>query len=652
MAQLRKAMGLLGLGTLLFPQAAAAYGVETHAKIPDAAVQAMYSIAVRAKDMEYEPEVPAGIPSDERALYEQYLAAVALAPAALVRMRTGLTDVTAAKDAPTGLDADWGYGFPIRNAAAHDDVTRDLVVQTCPLASCETKNLWNVADFEIGQLDYFPVSASPCGLDPLVNFPDYQTKKPGESDADFEERKQVAVLGRTMGWHARSIDHRINDTAIWFKPSLMGPIGVVVNDLSNVWTYGVGALIAPFACLYGLFSGAGCDLGEGFDLADQINPVDAFSNTLPGIGDVRSELFIGMWHFVHVEASSNRYNDVRGLWWPGAGPTTGIRQGPSIIDVGLAATLTIAGAALNEDKAEGIDRYGKYDQKQDQTERLYWEAESFAITEFSSLPNMAQFGWDTFAASATDGSGTQPSAFGLSWVLHALGDAAAPQHVVGTTGYGHATFEKYVDENLPTYYLSEATEPDEIAVEAQHGRIVENGFFWWKRLRAGLSVKEYVLELARETRRMSLAGDDWALNDAVASFPSYESTLEEHQAEGRALLEMSSGASLAMLMYAATVVDEELSQASQSCPTGTGFGRFSSEGYYGCTANAVCCDEGVVQCSGNENCGENESCEGGCCVPEVTTCLNVCASEVDCPGTPICVKDIDADEGCCVEQVD
>ncbi len=535
MAQLKKAMGVLGLGTLLFPQAAAAYGVETHAKIPDVAVQAMYSVAVRAKDAEYEPEVPANIPSDERALYKQYLAAVALAPAALVRMRTGLTDVTAAKDAPTGLDADWGYGFPIRNAPAHDDVTRDLVTQTCPLASCETKNLWNVADFEVGQLDYFPVSASPCGLNPLVNFPDYKTKKPGESDAEFEERKQVAVLGRTMGWHARSIDHRINDTAVWFKPSLMGPIGVVINDLSNVWTYGIGALIAPFACLYGLFSGAGCDLDEGFDLADQINPVDALSNTLPGIGDFRTELFIGMWHFVHVEASSNRYNDVRGLWWPGGGPTTGKRQGPSYIDVGLAAGITITGAALNEDKAEGIERYGKYDRKQDQTERLYWEAESFAITEFSSLPNLAQFGWDTFAASATDGSGRQPSAFGLSWVLHALGDAAAPQHVVGTTGYGHATFEAYVDENLESYYLSVAKEPVELEVEAQLSRIVESGFGWWKRLRAGLTVKEYVLELARETRRMSLAANDWALNDSIIS-TGYKDDLEVHQAEGRALL--------------------------------------------------------------------------------------------------------------------
>src|SRR6185503_4466856 len=97
---------------------------------------------------------------------------------------------------------------------------------------------------------------------------------------------------------------------------------------------------------------------------------------------------------------------------------------PGAVDVVIGAGAQVAGISLNALSSDGDNRYGQYDE----VGRLFpeWQAHTVGMLEFSPLHNLARYGWEKF----TSGGGSDSSA--LAWPLHAIGDAVAPQHVVGS----------------------------------------------------------------------------------------------------------------------------------------------------------------------------------------------------------------------------
>jgi len=287
-------------------------------------------------------------------------------------------------------------------------------------------NLLNAANARIKEFPYYAnKDRETCAftpLDDIKNNPDQPRIYLGEA------------LGPTLGWHAQSIDARVDDTVLWFRPTnaeIFG-FGALQKELANrVIDLGLGAALIPFVCLAQWFSGDSCDADDAFDLATQINPITLFEGTFPGLGAIRSLDLVGVWHFINVGALDHRYNDVRGMLYEQAGPTY-----PGVIDVAIMAGADVVGLSLNAHNSQGRALYGRFDRLERTTGQ--WQAHALGHIEFSPVDNLARNGWDAYVANPT-------TALPLSWPLHAIGDAAAPQHVTGTTGWGHRPFEDAVD---------------------------------------------------------------------------------------------------------------------------------------------------------------------------------------------------------------
>lgn len=188
----------------------------------------------------------------------------------------------------------------------------------------------------------------------------------------------------------------------------------------------------PFALVI-----TGCDIDTSHEFARQYNPVDEIQGAIPGVGDMRSDTFTGLWHFEAVDADINRFNSTRGMWYPGAGPSY-----PGAFDVTIMAGTQVAGLALNAFESDGPTHYGDFDRIH--RTGAMWQSHSIGMLEFSPLHNLAAYGWSLFQADPTD-------AVGLGWPLHAVGDACEPHHVTSTSAWGHRPYEDFIggnDENF------------------------------------------------------------------------------------------------------------------------------------------------------------------------------------------------------------
>jgi len=363
------------------------------------------------------------------------------------------------------------------------------------------------------------------------------------------------------------VDDNYRDTVLYWRPTNAWVLGWATEAGSLGWEYGVGALVTPIVCVVKWLSGDGCDLDDGVKLAREYNAVDYVEGLIPGIGMWSDDTMTGLWHFLHVDSRSNRFNDHRGMWYIGAGPDgpslTGL--GPGAFDLVIIAFADVTGLSLDAGRSDGDDRYGDHDEIS--RGDAAWQAHSIAHLEFSPVDNLALYGWDRYSS-----EGFQ-TATGLGWPLHAIGDVFEPHHVVGTTSYGHRPYEDYVDE-----YVEDILPFDQAQFRDE---IVLRGFYWWKTFKDDPDIRAYVTLAAFWTRQRVRELDDWAYSDttsiqyhtgfsaaAIDAWIGDESKMQDLTTEAAA-------ATLAFLVHASTKVVDPGLDPTIKCPPDTHF-DFSS----------------------------------------------------------------------------
>lgn len=120
----------------------------------------------------------------------------------------------------------------------------------------------------------------------------------------------------------------------------------------------------------------------------------------------------------------------------------------------------------------------------------------------SSLDNLAQYRWASYQANPI-------SVTGLGWPLHAMGDAAAPHHVTGTTSWGHRPFEDAAER-----YWSEIVGTVD---DAKTAALLRIGFDAWKELRQNPSIQSFIENQARWTRSHTPTVGGWAFRDELST---------------------------------------------------------------------------------------------------------------------------------------
>lgn len=278
----------------------------------------------------------------------------------------------------------------------------------------------------------------------------------------------------------------------------------------GIWRWDPGCPVRLcLECGVRLVFGDGCDLDDSYEFAKKYNLIDNIEGWIPGIGEVRSEMFTGLFHFVHIGAGINRFNDIRGMNHARAGASY-----PGAMDITILASSDVSGLSLNAYASDGDDRYGQYD-KVSRTVAA-WQAHTIGHLEWSPVDNLARYGWERFAR---DGF-TRADA--LAWPLHAIGDVVEPHHVVGTSSWGHRPYEDIVDNQEEVFFP--------LGGDARRGqleRILVEGFRLWKRFRFEQNISSFIESLAAETRTdVSLSGD-WPYQD----WPSVVYTFDGSEGE-------------------------------------------------------------------------------------------------------------------------
>src|SRR5687768_2262778 len=393
---------------------ARAYNPDTHSRLAELAVRTMSEIDHGA--------LP--VPPGEAALFAQYLAAIQGAPDKLLLLRTGLPRRQG--DGSSIEEGRYPFGDNHGVCALYDDAQ-------------DTLDLTKVEQFRIMDLRYLPVPEDSCQLIPaLRGNADVDNLRFGPDDRPVDASAlQRRVLELTLGVHAVATDNHLHDTTLWFRPTNAGvtPLGIGVEASSRIWNAGVGTLLLPFVCVYNAVFGDGCDFDDSYDLARQYNPVDYIQGWIPGIGNIQESDYTTLWHFLHVDDPFPEYNDVRGMRHERAGPS----MVPGAVDVVITAATFASGLSLKARSSNGTTQYGQYDRVHRTWQQ--WQAHPIGVTEFSPIQHLARYGWERFLDGGAVNSGH------LAWPLHALGDAAAPHHLVGTTGWGHRPFEDLVDHD-------------------------------------------------------------------------------------------------------------------------------------------------------------------------------------------------------------
>lgn len=565
---------------ILAPTSASAYNWHTHSKMTETAVSILQAPPLALP--------PPGVSTLE---WTQFTTSVAAAPGRLGLLRTGLP--TELPD--TRLFAPAGDSTaPIELWPFNDDEdTPENEAAQCKYY--EDDNLDKIGSIQIKDFRYVPErTAAPCGLKQSL-------------DEDL-------VLRRVLGWHAGSIDDHYNDTVMWFRPTNAGPASTVKKWLTKIWVAGAGGLALPFKCVWDAIFGDGCDVGSSFDMAKKYNPVEYVDGWIPGVGEVRQGDAATMWHFIHVDGDGAHYNDTRGLLYEEAGPSH-----PGAIDLMMMAGADLTGLSLKAGASDGDDFYGEYDKisRGDPA----WQAYSVGHLEFSPVDNLAQFGWDKRYV-----AGGKISAAGLAWPLHAIGDAAAPHHVVGTSSWGHRPFEDFVDQNLDFMLPAPS--------EQKKRDILGVAFIYWQGLRAGASVQDVVRALAVQTRGTAKLFADWPFDDSRSIgylIGDKQSTIDKYANDApraKLLIEEGLAATLAFLVHASEKALDPGFDPKTKCAWPTHYVPFE-----GCTQGPLPPGSGADPAP---VCPANQTCAG------VPTCPNPCQTKDDCS------SNYDCHFGCCI----
>lgn len=307
--------------------------------------------------------------------------------------------------------------------------------------------------------DGAPCFADPAGLD-LADFPASLTDAHHEHNKnscgvdprgpkDFYNELEVPGDGKrnqgyVLGWHAKNRDDDLKETTVEV-PILAGTlIPVALEAGAAGWNKVAAAVFTPIACVWTFLSGRGDCRDVAKKWAEKTNLPGIINAGIPGINVPNMELTIGFWHLMDVQ-SEGWYNDHPGMDLFNGGPG----DVPSAVDLALAAGFTFLSTRIDPANSSGDNRYQMNGSDGHEgsliRSNLDWRKYNVGITEFSPLDNLAWYGYSAFPTDQIKR---------LGWPLHAIGDATVPMHVAATTGYGHDSYEQWVEDHVHDLLLS------------------------------------------------------------------------------------------------------------------------------------------------------------------------------------------------------
>ncbi len=628
-----RSVSLLALvASLGVSQSAFAYDFGTHSRIAEKAIAIMQvppssqskpPTVSDAQWQQFQADAQKVPPGANPADWAAFLAAAQLAPARLSVLQTGF---------PSSLPVDLSKPLAHFAPPAAPEKTTEAFPFDHTHSNCTTNpqdDLSNVGKFRIEDFHYDPQrDGSGCGVIPT---PD-----------------PLLPLQRVMGWHAGKVDDYFQDVVMWYRPTNALAVGALTSFAENALEKSVGALLIPFVCLFELFSSGGCDTQDSFDLATKIDPIPYIDSWFPGFGKIYGSDYTGLWHFIDEADPGGRFNDTRGMLYESAG-----RDHPGVLDVGILVVSDVFGLSLHASESDGVANYAKYDRVSRTSPQ--WQSTGIGHLEWSPLDHLAEYGWDKYL-------GTPTSAQGLGWALHAIGDAAEPHHVTGTTSWGHRPYEDFVEANieelLPVTPPPDASASQILAVREQDVRVLANAFPYYQALAAGGTTKpvpastisQLVKTLATGTYA-AISDADWPFNDSasltylVGSKDEADSEYLGDESNMQALIEPASSAALALLVYAANFAQDAGLDPSTVCPSGTHFGPA-----VGCVPGVVpppvnlnlagvCVSDGTCGVDGGPtagdpgaNCTSDSDCDVGYCASN-NVCSTDCSSHACAKGT-------------------
>lgn len=454
--------------------------------------------------------------------------------------------------------------------------------------------------------------------------------------------------GDLLGYWATEADHDPSTVALGFKP--VNPLlGKALDEADEAVETGVAAALIPIVCAWDYLFGDGDDcIKHARSLADAATPLDEINGAIPVLFPRHDFDFLGLWHFIDVVDDDSPCDDVRGMLYERAGP----RRVPDALDVLIMIGTDLGMQYISYDESTGTRLFnitdpGDGDQPSCNRERTDWEATSLGHTILAPVDNLGLFGWKEFALAGAR------KARSLGWPMHAIGDAVAPHHVLGTTGWGHRPFEDSAEWNWPRVLYQDVTPISALRVAqyAQLRRILVQGFAYWRRLaelRAtrpasatfnAIPIRAFVTELARQTAAdattvgglpawpldPTLSVPYWVDQAGSRTYSIEQYTDADDVVRTRALLERGSAATVAFLTAVAQL-------GAPYAPAD------------------VCGSPGATFAE----CGASSACSAGCCVPDVSvaaTCFESCdrtgCTGTYCPSTCSSGKTCDQ-SGCCV----
>ncbi len=250
-------------------------------------------------------------------------------------------------------------------------------------------------------------------------------------------------------------DYYTGDIHLFAKPSNMLGQSAGTKMADEAAKNGALVVLVPLVCgvsCLGELLGIGnstCKtcIKKAKELSEDVPTPSDLANLIPGIGDIASKDYTGVWHFINLSDAatfSDHYDDHPGLFYERAGPF-GV---PGTVDVGILAITDGLGLSVNPEKSDGVSRYqiananDSFPDGDKYNSTLFrsgsqWQKYAMGHTTFESLDNFALWGWREFQT-----GGSNDDRLGrLGYPLHALGDATVPMHVTNTTSWGHRPFE-------------------------------------------------------------------------------------------------------------------------------------------------------------------------------------------------------------------
>jgi hypothetical protein len=185
---------------------------------------------------------------------------------------------------------------------------------------------------------------------------------------------------------------------------------------------------------------------------DAVSGLDSF---VPVIGEIKSDMIVGMGHHINVPLGDTEYDDISGLLVVNAGPY-GVA---GTLELGTTAFANHLGVTVHYDYSDAPKSYdvqGAQDGLPNSRHRnaADWEFLPFTQIPMTPVDNLAWYGQTQYRL----GPGKNTNFLG--YVLHAIADASVPMHVVGAFGWGHRPYEDAVSTLHPSLLGGgRATEP-------------------------------------------------------------------------------------------------------------------------------------------------------------------------------------------------